>query len=608
MTPDDELLERFVRERDENAFREIVERHAGMVIGTARRRTGDIELARDVAQSVFTLLARTAARLRHGADRRLAGWLHRTALLQASNALRTEMRRRHHLEAYANQVPNTTSPAGRLAWDEALPMIDTAIDTLPGKDRDLVLMHYFQRRTFREIGSLIGASEEAVRKRTSRALEKLSGFFRRRGVSLSAAALASGLAAEAAEAAPVGFAASATAAAIGGSSAISSTTILVNSLATTMTLTKITAVAAAVAFATPIGWRWHETRAAQQNIAHLLPANLSTRAAASSAGGLAHPAAAPASPVLARFAQELRTLGNSGEDALRLIELQRLLLELPEADLPEAFQLVQQTPKEKGTGQLLYALFARWAEFGIDKALTASRDLAVERRVSAQTGVLLVWTRQDINAALAWVLAQPAGDVRVQLLDMAYHQLMKTDPEAALAKLPQVPDEAKRIQYRRWTFEVWRASDPEAALAWLREKEPEETRTAATQEFLHQMAGYRPDLAFKYALEQENPHLREDAARFALMQWAFHDTKAALEALTQLPPDLQTESVAINTVPFLAAADVNALIEAAGQLPTGTFRDSVVGSAGAALVATDPQRALDTVGARYHRNQPREGL
>ena len=54
---DAELLSRYLREGCEASFAALVQAHQRMVLGTALRRTGDAEMARDVAQQVFALLA-----------------------------------------------------------------------------------------------------------------------------------------------------------------------------------------------------------------------------------------------------------------------------------------------------------------------------------------------------------------------------------------------------------------------------------------------------------------------------------------------------------------------------------------------------------------------
>jgi DNA-directed RNA polymerase specialized sigma24 family protein len=64
MRDDRELLREYVEEASEEAFRALVDRHAGMVHGAALRLVQDVALADEIAQAVFILLARKASTLR----------------------------------------------------------------------------------------------------------------------------------------------------------------------------------------------------------------------------------------------------------------------------------------------------------------------------------------------------------------------------------------------------------------------------------------------------------------------------------------------------------------------------------------------------------------
>lgn len=101
-------------------------------------------------------------------------------------------------------------------WERLRPTIDDAIQELGDRDREAVLLRFFENRPFAEIGAVLRVSEDAARMRVERALDKLRSAFARRGVTSTGAALAAILASQAGAAAPAGLAGSITSAALAG--------------------------------------------------------------------------------------------------------------------------------------------------------------------------------------------------------------------------------------------------------------------------------------------------------------------------------------------------------------------------------------------------------
>ncbi|MCC6414440.1 MAG: sigma-70 family RNA polymerase sigma factor, partial [Opitutaceae bacterium] len=218
MTTDHELLQRYARDRAEDAFATLVERHLPLVYGTALRRlAGDAHLAQDVAQGVFVDLARKAASL--GPRETLAGWLYFATHRAAAQAVRTEQRRRtREQKAHAMQLHLAEGSAD---WEQARPVLDAALQELNESDRDAVLRRFFARQPFSAIGAELRVSEDAARMRVDRALEKLRRALEHRGVTSTHAALATALATSATAAVPAGMAEAVTSAAVaGGSTAV----------------------------------------------------------------------------------------------------------------------------------------------------------------------------------------------------------------------------------------------------------------------------------------------------------------------------------------------------------------------------------------------------
>jgi RNA polymerase sigma factor (sigma-70 family) len=198
------LLAEYVRNGSEAAFRKLVEAYVGLVYSTALRLVGgNTHRAEDVAQTVFVDLARKARTLPK--DTMLGGWLHRDTCFVASKLLRSE-RRRQFRERQAAEM-NALDKLPDQALAEIAPVLDEAINELGSLDRTAILLRFFERLDLARVGREIGISENAAQKRLSRALEKLHHLLKRRGITLSAGALATALSAQAVTAAPAGLAA-----------------------------------------------------------------------------------------------------------------------------------------------------------------------------------------------------------------------------------------------------------------------------------------------------------------------------------------------------------------------------------------------------------------
>ena len=163
-----ELLEQFRTGRSQPAFAELVRRHAGFVYATCRRRVRDAHLAEDVAQAVFLVLARRPP-TRSGAAS-LAGWLHRTAVYACHNAMRAEQIRQHHEREAAARRRERASPASP---SELCVELEWALDAISPRDRDALLLRYYQGRDVAEVGQALGVSYNTAVKRLSRALDRL---------------------------------------------------------------------------------------------------------------------------------------------------------------------------------------------------------------------------------------------------------------------------------------------------------------------------------------------------------------------------------------------------------------------------------------------------
>lgn len=197
---DQELLREYATTGAEAAFAQLVERHVGLVYSAALRQTGNHAMAQDIAQAVFTILARKAASLRR--ETVLSGWLFRAVRYAAMDARKIDARRQaREKEAAQMQLTDSIDDTGG-DWEEFAPVLDDALAALGTKDRHAVLLRFFEKKSFGEIGETLGDNENSARVRVVRAVDKLRGFFRRRGIAVSAATVSAALMTNAVQAAP----------------------------------------------------------------------------------------------------------------------------------------------------------------------------------------------------------------------------------------------------------------------------------------------------------------------------------------------------------------------------------------------------------------------
>jgi len=259
MSPDCELVADYAARGSETAFRALVSRHVDLVYATALRQTGDRGLAEEITQNVFIALARKAPRL--GGLETLAGWLHRTTILESKARIRSELRRRRREELAGESILAQPSED---SLSPLVPLLDEGLLRLEEPDRLALALRYLEGRDVAEVSAALGVSSDATRKRISRALDRLGEFFRRRGFSSACGATAAAVLGQSTQAAPAALAA---AAANAGLAAGATTGGLGVILLHIMTLTKTqTALICALIAAAPMTWEWRAQARAQTEL------------------------------------------------------------------------------------------------------------------------------------------------------------------------------------------------------------------------------------------------------------------------------------------------------------------------------------------------------
>lgn len=177
---DQNLMAQWSRDRNADAFAEIVSRHGGMVFATCRRILGSLQDAEDVTQECFLHLVRAP----HCDIRSLGAWLHQLAVRRSLDRMRQVSRRLARESRYADVCTDQQKAAGN-SWGLVEPVIDEAIAGLPDLSRRLVIGHFLEGRSYSELAEETGLARATLARRVQEVVEEVRQELAARGVSLT---------------------------------------------------------------------------------------------------------------------------------------------------------------------------------------------------------------------------------------------------------------------------------------------------------------------------------------------------------------------------------------------------------------------------------------
>jgi RNA polymerase sigma-70 factor (ECF subfamily) len=180
----DKLLMGRIAKGDEEALRDLIEKHQGAVYGTIAKMLGDPVEAQDLAQQVFVRVYRAAGSYR--ATAQFKTWM----FTIVRNLVFNEHRRRSRatfvsLHPQENEsgysgsngldlpdVANKT-PEENMLQREMLRKIDEAILALPEQQRLAIVLRRFDEFSYEEIAEILKTSVQATKSLLFRARETL---------------------------------------------------------------------------------------------------------------------------------------------------------------------------------------------------------------------------------------------------------------------------------------------------------------------------------------------------------------------------------------------------------------------------------------------------
>ncbi len=618
MPADSELLRQYVEDGSETAFTSIVQCYSGLVYSAALRLVGGKEhLAKEVAQEVFIILIRKAPVLIE--HETLAGWLHTTTRYVALRALRAGWRQaKHEQEAAAMQ----TNSASDMPWEQLCPLLDEAIGRLNEPDRQAVLLRYFQSQSHREVGAVLGLSEDTARVRTERAVEKLRRHFAKSGIITSTALLIEALTVNAAHAAPTSFVGEVTAASFAHAKGLGLGHALIKALYMATKTKIITAAAVIVALMAIPLFQQHQ-KIAQLTKQLAAAQHDGARSARGQNQATGQAGMAPPQLTQQEILAKIIAIKNGGGNLQK--KWQAFIDALNPADIPKVRADLEQLFTHPDQTIFLGPLLALWAKSDPQAALAymdkypsgSYHDMEVE-------AVLEGWADKDPEAAAAWWQQLPAGQLRsdsaktvidalaekdpkraYEITLAANHQLQSsliqdvfmswagTDPAAAVAQASQMsPGQLRDLAFRDLAM-GWSQSDPEAAQAWAESLPEGPDKVIALTMTVQGLATKNPQEATDYVLNLPQGQERDDSIGYLTMVLAENDPNAAWTLAQQLPNGNAKQKAEVSIVNRWAESDP------AGAI---TFLESL------SSPLANSQRLLSGIASSWSQNAPQDAI
>lgn len=174
------MLLRRLRERDERAFRELVDEHRDRVFNLTFRMLADRAEAEDVAQEVFIAVFKTIDQFRE--ESKLSTWIYRVAVNHCKNRIKYLARRHQRDQTELDEAtvepgngagsaaPSTPRRPDRQVEGAQLDkIVQEAIATLDEEHRTLVVLRDLEDLSIEEICEITGLPDGTVKSRLHRA-------------------------------------------------------------------------------------------------------------------------------------------------------------------------------------------------------------------------------------------------------------------------------------------------------------------------------------------------------------------------------------------------------------------------------------------------------
>lgn len=521
-------------------------------------------------------------------------------------------------------------------WERLRPLLDEAVGGLREGEREAVLLRYFKGLSHREVGAALGLNEESARKRVERALEKLRGYFARRGVVVSAGLLGSAMSAHGVEAAPAGLAGSWSASAVSGVGSAGVVGVLGKILGLGTKTQAVGVAAVMVGVSIPLIGQFQENArlrgevaAAEQAQVGLQQGDASAWKAQQAVGGHTQLTDAEIeAQVQAAVGLRLKTTEADAHVEMGMMaqwypSWTKFLTAVDAADMPRVLAHVEQVSYVDTRTGLRAALLGIWAKSNGPAAMAYAQALPEDANaplrnltVAMMEEVLAQWAKQDLPAAEAWLEQLPEDGNRDQMLismapaigqkdpqgafdyikshssgsggdSMAYQGLFDILPAAdftAMAEEVAALPMAEQVAAVQGFGEAWGKSDPAAAAAWADHLTGDGAEAAANlqnkenflKDVLWQWAKSDPTSALDWAGQVANDDERKNAYGNIMLTLKLGKAQVAQAYLETMSAGTARDELQQVILEALGPSGQEAALEAIAEMPEGNAKDSAI--------------------------------
>lgn len=163
-----------LRQGQQQAWQAVISQHYRQIYRFMAYLTNDKNIAEDLTQETFASAWANIGRFNQRAS--LATWLHRIAYNKFIDSERALSRRAEIIAALKKEkcdITETSNPLGKLITDENSHLLYEAIHKLELQEYIVIVLHYIQSLSFRQMAKVLDTPTGTVKWRTSRTLKKL---------------------------------------------------------------------------------------------------------------------------------------------------------------------------------------------------------------------------------------------------------------------------------------------------------------------------------------------------------------------------------------------------------------------------------------------------